>query len=348
MTGRVRSRLNHYEVLGVSPTAAGDELADAFARLGNVFRPHAFGGLAELCIAYETLRDPIRRRAYDAAIGLERKPNLPNLVAGARQALIAQGPVTAGAAMAQPLAPPAETPPRSEPLTKPALPLGPGADSQARREPRIGRGDAPRLALEEELGIETSPIDLKRTLTILGTVVVATCLLGGLAGWWSASGVGETAQPENTVSVTLPPAKPLAAPYAQETALALVPSVPKAQIASPKPAVAASTSPDRNPIVSEHAAVAEQLQEGDADPSLGGQTVEQAPTTSSAAAAMPLADRVIARTIQRIGYSCGSVASTVPVESEAPGVYKVICSSGQSYQARPVNGRYHFRRWGKR
>jgi hypothetical protein len=56
---------------------------------------------------------------------------------------------------------------------------------------------------------------------------------------------------------------------------------------------------------------------------------------------------VVARTIDRIGYSCGGVASTSPVEGEAPGVFKVTCTSGQSYQAKPVNGRYRFRRLGK-
>ena len=64
------------------------------------------------------------------------------------------------------------------------------------------------------------------------------------------------------------------------------------------------------------------------------------------AASMPLPNRVIARTIHRIGYSCGEVASTTAVEG-SPGVFKVSCTSGQAYQARPVGGRYHFRRWGK-
>jgi hypothetical protein len=54
---------------------------------------------------------------------------------------------------------------------------------------------------------------------------------------------------------------------------------------------------------------------------------------------------VIARTIHRIGYSCGDVASATAVDGQAPGVYKITCTSGQSYQAKPVRGRYHFRRW---
>jgi hypothetical protein len=65
----------------------------------------------------------------------------------------------------------------------------------------------------------------------------------------------------------------------------------------------------------------------------------QAPVAS---ASMPLADRTIARTIERIGYRCGSVSGTTA--GATAGVFTVTCSSGQSFQARPVRGRYHFRR----
>jgi len=56
---------------------------------------------------------------------------------------------------------------------------------------------------------------------------------------------------------------------------------------------------------------------------------------------------VIARTIGRIGYACGQIASTSAVEGEA-GIFKVTCTSGHSYRAAPVRGRYHFRRLGGR
>ena len=61
---------------------------------------------------------------------------------------------------------------------------------------------------------------------------------------------------------------------------------------------------------------------------------------------MPLPNKVVARTIERIGYACGEVASTTPVEGAGSGVFTVTCTSGQSYQARPVRGRYRFRRLG--
>jgi hypothetical protein len=362
LASKVKSRLNHYQILGVSPTAAGDEIARAFAREGSVYRPHAFGSLAELCVAYETLRDPIKRRAYDASLGLRREQKQPYLSTGTRtvstaQIALAAAPVARHVvARALPPAPPPIARQRPEPHAKPALPLGPGADSHARPDPRIGRGDATRPALDLELGAEIRPIDWKRTGITLGSVVFAACALGGLAGWWSADGVGEAAQPENKVSVELQPAKPLARVVPKETAAAPVAASnePRARIDPPRPAIAAKTRVERPPIEAEPAVVETPLTGDEPDPSLAEQSVEEAPTASTAAeaaaaaAAMPLSDRVIARTIQRIGYSCGRVASTVPVEGEAPGVFKVTCSSGQSYQAKPVNGRYHFRRWGRR
>ena len=63
------------------------------------------------------------------------------------------------------------------------------------------------------------------------------------------------------------------------------------------------------------------------------------------AASLPLPRRTIASTIARIGYPCGGVASSTAVEGGAPGVFKITCTSGHSYQAKPVSGRYRFRRW---
>jgi hypothetical protein len=67
-----------------------------------------------------------------------------------------------------------------------------------------------------------------------------------------------------------------------------------------------------------------------------------APASTPVAASLPLPRAVIARTIGRIGYPCGAVASASA--GEAPGVFTVTCTSGHSYRAAPVHGRYHFRR----
>ena len=79
--------------------------------------------------------------------------------------------------------------------------------------------------------------------------------------------------------------------------------------------------------------------------------IEQAAAETApikAAARMPLPNAVIARTIGRIGYPCGQVATTAAVGDEASGVFKVTCTSGHSYRAAPVGGRYRFRRLGSR
>ena len=77
----------------------------------------------------------------------------------------------------------------------------------------------------------------------------------------------------------------------------------------------------------------------------------QAPADVSAAqpvaASLPLPTKVIARTIEGIGYPCGAVASATSAGGGA-GVYKVTCTSGHSYQATPIHGHYRFRRIGSR
>jgi septal ring-binding cell division protein DamX len=70
-----------------------------------------------------------------------------------------------------------------------------------------------------------------------------------------------------------------------------------------------------------------------------------APAVATASAKMPLPNSVVARTIGRIGYPCGQVASTAALDRT--GVFKVTCTSGHSYRAAPVNGRYRFKRMGK-
>ena len=72
MGSTLGSRPNHYETLGLTHTATAEEIERAYAR--EIIRPRAFGGLAEIGIAYATLRDQAKRRAYDEAIGVAPKP----------------------------------------------------------------------------------------------------------------------------------------------------------------------------------------------------------------------------------------------------------------------------------
>jgi hypothetical protein len=71
------------------------------------------------------------------------------------------------------------------------------------------------------------------------------------------------------------------------------------------------------------------------------QAADVEPAATAPAASLPLSNRVIARTIERIGYRCGDVASTSQILGKA---FTVTCTSGHSYRAAPVRGRYHFRR----
>lgn len=58
----------------------------------------------------------------------------------------------------------------------------------------------------------------------------------------------------------------------------------------------------------------------------------------------PLGDAEIARTIDRIGFPCGRVVSSEAVAS-AQGIYKINCSSGESYQGTTKQGHLFFRPW---
>ena len=66
-----------------------------------------------------------------------------------------------------------------------------------------------------------------------------------------------------------------------------------------------------------------------------------APQAAPARALLP--DAVIARTLDRIGFPCGSVTSSARMEgSDDPTALKVTCSSGQTYRASSKTGRYRF------
>ncbi len=94
MISPVKSRPTHYDNLGLTPAATPDEIAEAFAKrihISITSPEEAVEHAERIYIAYETLRDPISRSAYDAAIGLwdqqaaaEREVK-PFIGAGARE-----------------------------------------------------------------------------------------------------------------------------------------------------------------------------------------------------------------------------------------------------------------------
>jgi hypothetical protein len=170
-------------------------------------------------------------------------------------------------------------------------------------------------------------------------------------------------QAQQAVTVGLPPATP-----ARDTAIgAPIEASPKAPSARQQVPVETAAQTVETPSTDSAAVDAQQsaqpaTQQAAADPlapaateasvqpasdSTAANDAAQAAsaTATKLAATMPLANAAIANTIRRIGYSCGSVASTEAVDG-ASGVFKVTCSSGDSYQATPLHGRYHFRRLG--
>ena len=75
MVTAVRSRPNHYVTLGVSPHASEEEIRNAFARMMGMFGAHPVVAATSVSAAFEVLRNPDKRRAYDRAIGLVPEPS---------------------------------------------------------------------------------------------------------------------------------------------------------------------------------------------------------------------------------------------------------------------------------
>ncbi len=73
---RHRGHANHYELLGLEPTASAQELRQAFRRLSKLYHPdtttlpepQAQEAFRRLQQAYNALSDPERRRSYDASL----------------------------------------------------------------------------------------------------------------------------------------------------------------------------------------------------------------------------------------------------------------------------------------
>ena len=374
MESTVKARPNHYEILGLKPTASGDDIARAFTREISVARPRAFGGLAELSIAYETLRDPARRRSYDESLGLKREPEpgqsgpapkefKPFMVRASARPAERPPSHAIRASLPEPEAQPKQERPVDprvvsiaaslRELARPAkVDFVPDASTQSetqRREPEPEFGVEPLI--QEILAVgrtekqklheaECDPADWKKAGLALGGVVFTVGILAAVAGW-SAGLVEEPKQAEAALTIPVP-APEAASPEVAAPALPEQQSLEAARdrprhrrLAEPR--IQHSAPPERL------AALAQELEA----PQSADVPVEQAAADPAPVAAtpakMPLSNATIARTIGRIGYPCGGVAS---VESESAGAFKVTCSSGHSYRAAPVRGRYHFRRLG--
>lgn len=352
MVSTTSKRLNHYEVLGLAPTASNDEIARAFANEISIFRPRSFGGIAEVTVAYETLRDPARRRAYDAELGLNSKPEPKHVLsssgAGGASFLGRPGPFAEQVERPAIDTPPLSAKPETTPFIAAALrelakpePLREAAEvSTPRPQPKRSFETLPtpvQLALDQGPDVsEQDTIPWKRIGIAAGGLILAVGILGAWVGWMA--GNGGVPQPERAAKVALPPPTTFSVGDPAQAGAAQLPEQPRA--ARPKRPTLAAARAGRTRPTSRLASLEDQLAEPVAAPA-NAQATEAAPVTA-VAASLPLPNRVIARTIARIGYPCGEVASTTA--GGTPGVFTVTCTSGHSYQAAPVRGRYHFRR----
>ncbi len=372
MDSTAKLRPNHYQLLGLTPDAKPEQIAQAFTR--QLSEPRPFGSLAEVTIAYETLRDPAKRRAYDSSHGLEPKPKPAFSLAGrlegtqfgdakptslmdrldSARALRASAvpkalprPQSRSAPSATALLRQPITPIRREgdPIAEPKPKEFPRPVSAEKQRPEPEARDTFSRILSEGVH-DTSPPSVNWALpaAAAGALVLAV----GIGAWtgWEAGNDGESV----TVKVPSPKSHPrIIEPLATEAA-AVVPAA-SPQVKMPAPAPTARRHEGRPPLQitlpEKQAAEVAMLEQRQHELEIEQAAAVESPAVA-AAAKMPLPNAVIARTIARIGYPCGQVASTAAVEGGAPGVFNVTCTSGHSYRASPVRGRYHFRRLASR
>jgi hypothetical protein len=388
MVSAVRPRANHYETLGLSPSASDYEIRAAFARMMGMFGAHPVVAATSVSAAFEVLRNPEKRRAYDKTLGLTAEPESGHWRVGG------VGWSTPGSTGA-PWAPPArqetsrEAPDKRHPVeaaeVPPAEPRLASFISSSLRDlarpvaPEVARDTAPPEphilpsttaspsvqpslpappSAEREMVMdgEASPLDLRRPALIAVGAIAVAGLVGALAG----ASVGDMDQQPSPAKrgVTVP--LPVAAAKASSELPSRLPAARVVERAVPAPRVAVAESAPaagRLAMRQQDAATAAptvgQIQSAGSELAVNAPAEEAAPVESRSAApkaiaaSLPLPNRVVARTIARIGYSCGTVVSTTSVEGAGPGVYKVACSSGETFHATPVRGRYRFRRAGQ-
>ncbi len=387
MVSSVKLVPNHYDTLGLSPAASDREIAGAFARAMNMFGARSLARAAQIGVAFEVLRNPAKRSDYDRSLGLTSEPQPRQWTAASRVPTKSGLMGSAWSELAKQVAgdnPPA--PPRqpslqdrlekgAEPkiasfiassLREPAIPAAaatsarPVADRRDDVDATLERHVAELLAVrdareERALNDEVRTLEWKRpALALLGLAAVAG-IVGTTAGFWVQGGSDGPQQPQTAVTMALPAVQTneVAAPVPE--AELLQPQLRRhpqphvhAKVTAPRPQIVAPdqrVAPSGQMADSSHPA-AIPLSDGVQAPA--DQLSAQSPAPGAVTASMPLPKGTIAHTIEKIGYSCGVVDSITGVEGAAPGVFKVSCTSGQNYQATPVNGHYHFRKLGGR
>jgi hypothetical protein len=334
MISTVKAPPNHYAVLGIKPSATDEEIAQAF--ITKMFSPKPMTQVALIGAAYETLRNPAKRRAYDASLGFRAEPQgvlaKPVVAFSTTARYVGGAPAISFERPAAETAPPVVSAPvepdvRHEPEPVFELPVAVRAD-QAR----------------------DGAFEWRRPAVIAGALVG----LVGLVGAWAGSLAGNDVEAEQ-VTVPLPKAKvPPKVVAAAPEASPQIAEAPRTYV-TPRRIERARSRPQ--PAQDRLAEVGQSLKHSyyvstgadgtneivAADPASAPAAPPAMVAAAGAAAAMPLPNGTIARTLHKIGYSCGQVASTSAVEGQS-GVFNVTCTSGQTYRASPVRGRYHFSR----
>jgi hypothetical protein len=386
MATSARSVPNHYEVLGLSPAANQEEINRAFAREMGMFGARPVVAAARIGLAYEVLRDPAKRRAYDSAIGLTPAPERSPWMMAATVRIGRPAFDNVPPPVAQPEPPPPQPEAPADPrlasivaslreLAKADAEAVPEVKPQPHERPRAERQpkpqpeklpparEGPRAAVEPSLeqlltrsweerdsarAVKFLPHGWNRTAVTIGGFVLAAGIIGAVGGM---SLKGEEQQ-QPGVSIPLPSATPH--PSVAAAAAATL-GGPSDTVAAQPIHTGVAVRPVKRTALAERppAPAAEQVATdsapapGQADVAASDPLAPEPAAAQPIAASMPLPNSVIARTIQRIGYSCGGVTSTAAVDGEA-GVFTVTCSSGQAYKATPLRGRYHFHRLGNR
>jgi hypothetical protein len=375
-------------VLGLTPGASDEEIAQAFAREAGPYRPRPLAELARITLAYETLRDAAKREAYDASLAPKPAPEpapvptlwprdgwpfVPTVRARPAEASVAAHTAPGHEANLPRPKPAAERLPAPFIAASPASPAEPAARSDTpsrEREPEpptASQGQAtpapmaqasvqsvPDYRLDESFrDVDSSPIEWRRPALMAGGLFLGVALLGAWLGWTSGTDAQDVL-PEEAVTLKVPDAdaaRPAVAPPPNAGPVLADEPIERQVIADAAPTRVARPSPPpltaQPSVQEEQQAQASTSEQGRIDDIASGLAVAETQGAETAPAALPLSDAVVARTIRRIGYACGDVASTAAVEGAAPGTFKVTCTSGDSYRAAPVRGRYHFRRWGR-
>ncbi len=364
---------NHYDVLGIGTKASNADIERAFKRQLGVFTPQTPGTLTRASLAYETLKDPVKRRAYDDSIGIAPKQAArPLSVCGscAPRVLVPSHGHFARVGPGEPEPAITELPrtaaamPQVD-LPPPPVPRAPMADvrhdpprsSDSRRTlETLGARAMPYEFVESDIDEESGS---RRTLVLLAGLLGAAALLGGLAGWRSGDQAAVAPLPEpaarataaepsalgDMIAVTDADRVDAAASRRAQPSTAREKTRTAKQQPAPGPTSETEAGADSGPAVDSAPATRSIPLALDDLPmvEVGASRASEQPAVKSAAT-MPLSKATIARTLDRIGYSCGSVTALAQMGGE--GAFKVSCSSGQQFRAAPVSGRYRFRKLG--